>query len=150
MHEITFSLRTITPLFLAGADQATAELRAPSFRGAMRYWYRSLLAGLVGTDAVGLSKVVEAESKLFGATDTGSAITLRVSAPSQEVKEFTERISVRVGDRRQATGKGYLLWSMGAMGRPARWYYVPGTQFQVTLTAGRGSEVQFQRAIAAL
>ena len=33
MQEVTFEVETITPLFLAGADQATAELRAPSFRG---------------------------------------------------------------------------------------------------------------------
>ena len=32
MQEVTFDLQTITPLFMAGADQATAELRAPSFR----------------------------------------------------------------------------------------------------------------------
>src|SRR5712691_3630676 len=31
MQEVTFEVQTITPLFLAGADQATAELRAPSF-----------------------------------------------------------------------------------------------------------------------
>lgn len=33
MQEVTFEVETITPLFLAGADQATAELRATSFRG---------------------------------------------------------------------------------------------------------------------
>jgi CRISPR-associated protein Cmr1 len=32
MQDVTFDVQTITPLFLAGADQATAELRAPSFR----------------------------------------------------------------------------------------------------------------------
>ena len=38
MQEVIFDLQTITPLFLAGADQQAAELRAPSFRGVMRYW----------------------------------------------------------------------------------------------------------------
>ena len=32
MQEVTFEVETITPLFLAGAGQATAELRAPLFR----------------------------------------------------------------------------------------------------------------------
>ena len=48
MQEVTFDVQTVTPLFLAGADQATAELRAPSFRGEMRYWLRALVGGLVG------------------------------------------------------------------------------------------------------
>ena len=72
MLEATFTLRTLTPLFLAGADQTRAELRAPSFRGLMRYWHRALIAGIVGTDAKGLEKVAEAEKNIFGATDTGS------------------------------------------------------------------------------
>ena len=47
MQEVTFTLQTITPLFLAGADQTKAELRAPSFRGLMRYWQRALVGGMV-------------------------------------------------------------------------------------------------------
>lgn len=32
----------ITPLYMAGAEQRRAELRAPSIRGAVRAWYRAL------------------------------------------------------------------------------------------------------------
>ena len=38
---LTAKLRILTPLFLGGADQAP-ELRPPSLKGALRYWYRSL------------------------------------------------------------------------------------------------------------
>src|SRR6266705_4452584 len=134
MQEVTFTLQTITPLFLAGADQTKAELRAPSFRGQMRYWYRALVGGLIGTDQKALGKVIEAETAVFGATDRGSAVSIKVSGVSSEPKEFTEQISVRVGGKWQATGKGYLLWSMARSGRadkgnlkPARWYFSPGT-----------------------
>ncbi|HYK85247.1 MAG TPA: type III-B CRISPR module RAMP protein Cmr1, partial [Ktedonobacteraceae bacterium] len=65
MQEVTFNVETITPLFLAGADQNTAELRAPSFRGAMRYWFRALVGGMVGTDPRGLEEVIKAESSVF-------------------------------------------------------------------------------------
>ena len=143
MKQVTFTLRTLTPLFLAGADQTSAELRAPTFRGLMRYWYRALIGGMVGTEATGLKQVIEAESLLFGATDTASAVSLRVSQPSCEPKEFTEQISRRDSTGKwQATGKGYLLWSMAKSGnvnkgnlKPARWYFPPGTQFQVTLAS---------------
>ncbi len=41
---LTVTLETVTPLFLGGADPRGApELRAPSFRGAMRYWLRAAL-----------------------------------------------------------------------------------------------------------
>jgi len=101
MPEVIFTLRTLTPLFLAGADQTTAELRAPSFRGILRYWQRALVGGLVP-----LETVKNIETTVFGATDTGSAVSIRVSATFNEPKEFTEQISVIVGGRWQATGKG--------------------------------------------
>lgn len=156
MLEAKFTLRTLTPLFLAGADQTKAELRPPTFRGLMRYWQRALIGGLVGTNARGLEQVMEAESALFGATDTGSAVAVKVSAPSNEPKEFTEQISVRVGGKWQATGKGYLLWSMARSGKAergnlksARWYFPPGTSFQVTLSTRGKDDAKLKQAIAA-
>jgi CRISPR-associated protein Cmr1 len=156
MQEVTFTLRTLTPLFLAGADQTKAELRAPTFRGLMRYWLRALVGGLEGTDKHGLEQVIASETAVFGATDTGSAVSIKVSEASNEPKEFTEQISVRVGGKWQATGKGYLLWSMARSGRadkgnlkPARWFFPPGTSFQVTLSARGENERKLKQAVAA-
>ena len=42
MRKITATFRIVTPMFIAGADQQCAELRAPSFKGALRWWYRAL------------------------------------------------------------------------------------------------------------
>ncbi|MCX7840755.1 MAG: type III-B CRISPR module RAMP protein Cmr1, partial [Anaerolineae bacterium] len=43
----TLELQTVTPLFLAGATARGApELRAPSVRGEMRYWWRAALGGV--------------------------------------------------------------------------------------------------------
>jgi CRISPR-associated protein Cmr1 len=156
MRQVTFTLRTLTPLFLAGADQTSAELRAPTFRGLMRYWSRALVGGIVGTEANGLKQVIEAESALFGTTDTASMVSLRVSRPSHEPKEFTEQISRKdAAGKWQATGKGYLFWSMARSGnvnkgnlKPARWYFPPGTQFQVTLATHGEQTDQLQQAVA--
>ncbi len=41
MKSIKFTLETITPLFLAGADGQTPELRPPSIKGMMRFWWRA-------------------------------------------------------------------------------------------------------------
>ncbi|OPX29474.1 MAG: type III-B CRISPR module RAMP protein Cmr1 [Candidatus Omnitrophica bacterium 4484_171] len=42
MKTITFECETITPMFLAGADGRTPELRPPSIKGAMRFWWRAM------------------------------------------------------------------------------------------------------------
>ncbi|MBE3561040.1 MAG: type III-B CRISPR module RAMP protein Cmr1 [Ktedonobacteraceae bacterium] len=158
MQRVTFTLRTLTPLFLAGADQTSAELRAPTFRGLMRYWQRALVGGIVGTDAAGLKTVIEQEKSVFGATDSGSAVNIQVPPiASHEPKEFTEPISRRIGNRWQATGKGYLLWSMAKSGRiekgnfePAHWYFPPGSDFQITLSSRDQNNMQLKQAIADL
>lgn len=148
MQEVTFDLQTITPLFLAGADQTTAELRAPSFRGEMRYWLRALVGGLVGTDHKGLEKVIQAETAVFGATDTGSMVQIRISQPSGRLLQFTENIS-RPGGRQQATGKGYLLWSM-RLKKPSRYYFARGTRFQIYLSTHGTDTAKHKKGIASL
>jgi CRISPR-associated protein Cmr1 len=42
MHTTRYTLETITPLFLRGPDGETPELRPPSFKGMLRYWWRAL------------------------------------------------------------------------------------------------------------
>ncbi len=149
MQEVTFTLRTLTPLFLAGADQTKAEIRAPSFRGDMRYWQRALIGGMVGTGTEGLKQVIEQETAVFGATDTGSAIRVRLFEPSKEPSEFTEAISKWEGGKQRATGKGYLLWSM-RLKRPPRHYFPAGTEFQLLLSTQGTNTTNLKRGIATL
>ncbi|GCE46981.1 type III-B CRISPR module RAMP protein Cmr1 [Thermosporothrix hazakensis] len=66
-----FTLRTLTPLFLAGANQKAAELRAPSFRGQMRYWYQALVAGVEGPE--NLQALREVEFAVFVSSSPVSA-----------------------------------------------------------------------------
>ncbi|WP_124398070.1 type III-B CRISPR module RAMP protein Cmr1 [Thermaurantimonas aggregans] len=42
MKTITFTCETITPMFLSGADQRVPELRPPSIKGALRFWWRAM------------------------------------------------------------------------------------------------------------
>jgi CRISPR-associated protein Cmr1 len=45
---LAVTLETVTPVFLGGADPRGApELRPPAFRGAMRYWLRAALGGVI-------------------------------------------------------------------------------------------------------
>lgn len=78
MKKITFEIETITPMFLAGANQNKAELRAASIKGLLRFWWRALQAE---TD---LEKLRKKESKIFGSSDEklggGSSFSIRVTS----------------------------------------------------------------------
>ncbi len=80
-REVRITLETITPLFLAGADpRGEPELRPPAFRGAMRYWWRAAMGGTIGDNKDELQKL---ESQVFGNTDHGSPIAVRISSQSK-------------------------------------------------------------------
>ena len=119
---LTVTLETVTPLFLGGADpRGTPELRAPAFRGALRYWLRAMLGGAVGDTTENLHKLHACESAVFGSTDekTGgaSAVTIRLRTAAQPTSKIYEKQKpVFFNNRRQPTGRDYLYWSMGESG----------------------------------
>ncbi len=82
--EADFSVTT--PMFLAGADQKKAELRIPSFKGALRFWWRALAWERMGGD---LGKIRKAEERLFGSSETGQSrilITLKSNAQPRTIQ----------------------------------------------------------------
>lgn len=77
MKKITFEIETITPMFLAGADQSKAELRVASIKGLLRFWWRALQAE---TD---LAELRKKESHIFGSSDEttggGCSFAIRIN-----------------------------------------------------------------------
>lgn len=67
--KIAFECRLLTPLFLGGADgterDAVPELRAPSLKGAMRFWWRAAQAEEDG------KRLKKTEAGIFGGTGKG-------------------------------------------------------------------------------
>lgn len=74
MAKQTYKVTVISPMFLNGADSKLPELRAASVRGHLRYWLRAYLGAGTGD----LKDVWEGESAVFGSTDRGSAVWVRV------------------------------------------------------------------------
>jgi len=63
MQKLEVRLKTVTPLFLGGAEPNNrAELRAPSIKGALRFWYRAIDLDYRNN-----------EGKIFGSTGEGQA-----------------------------------------------------------------------------
>ncbi len=73
--QIELCLETVTPLFLGGAEQQP-ELRPASVRGALRYWLRAGLGGVLGDNQ--FSEIARLERRIFGSTDVGSPIVVRL------------------------------------------------------------------------
>ena len=77
---MTFNCEVITPMFLNGADGSTPELRAPSIKGALRFWWRAMNGHLPIED------MKKAEGEIFGDTQKRSKIIIQeiswVDAPN--------------------------------------------------------------------
>jgi len=87
MKTITFTCETVTPLFLAGADGTTPELRAPSIKGALRFWWRAMNGHLL------LPELKQREAIIFGGTEQEqgrSKVTIRL--PNQKLKTSTNKL----------------------------------------------------------
>ena len=85
MRKIEAKFKIVTPLFMSGADQQKAELRVPSIKGALRFWWRALALGRLGS----VERVRNVEADLFGSSDREvgqSKVLLNLTTPkSQDV-----------------------------------------------------------------
>lgn len=123
MATITIQIETITPLFLGGAETRgkipehqpppNPELRTPSIRGALRYWYRALMGALLVPQHNFLDELRRNETALFGgAADEKrgigqSALSLHIKNPVIEDKYIQT-----YQRENHLPGKNYLYWSM--------------------------------------
>jgi len=146
MQSLGVTLKTITPLFLSGAEpRGEPELRPASFRGALRFWWRAAFGGSVGED---LNILRTAETSVFGSNERGSSLAIRLTPLGTiTANEYEKQSAIRrPGARPQPTGRDYLYWSMSSTGRkergnyqPPHKYIVPGTKFKLTLQARPGA-----------
>ncbi len=114
-------LEFITPAFLAGAEQNLPEIRVPSIRGELRWWFR-ILGG-----------APENEAAVFGSvhgTVKASAVVLRTSGAN--IKPGPELTFSPMSD------KGYIYYFARASGNNdgvhrtmAQHYFAPGTSFNL-------------------
>ncbi len=85
MIELKAKFRIVTPLFMSGSDKFKAELRVPSIKGVLRFWWRALALERLGS----VSKVREDESCIFGSAgnDVGqSRVHLSLMLPENVVQ----------------------------------------------------------------
>lgn len=138
MYSITFHCKVITPMFISGANQQQAELRAPSIKGALRFWWRAMRADLAQQS---LDELRKREGEIFGDTLRRAGVILRVDYESKNLENnITKKLKISTSFNKQERtlsgedrGIGYLYYStMLKDGRP---YINPEFKFAVTLSS---------------
>jgi len=143
MKRESFHLELITPCFCAGADPAQAEIRAPSIRGQLRWWFR-VLGGSV-----------EDESAVFGsaAGESGVGSALRIA-----ITDLRRGPVWSPPEIDQSKAENYTWHFASASGKPAnagprvvgpRWQskgaIAPGSTFTLVITQLRPLEPELKR-----
>lgn len=117
MKTITFECEIITPMFLAGANGKTPELRPPSIKGAMRFWWRAMNAG----NYQQLKDLKETECKIFGGSDESSGRSKVIIWVSKQPKY------------NESTDKNFLLPHKEGNRRGEMPCFMPASKFIVNL-----------------
>lgn len=142
----------VTPLFLYGANQNIAELRAPAFKGAIRYWWRAINADL------NIKSLREKENKIFGGVSENeedkaskSKISLHIAndlKDSDKETDLKKEISDLNPNYGNHQGISYLLYSVTSMRK--RPYIKAGSGFHINVRIEDDSSMdEFLRALTA-
>lgn len=137
MNELSVTVKLLTPLFMAGARPRgePPEMRVPSIRGALRYWYRTAAGANLS-----MKMLYDAESSIFGDTEQASSVIIKARWPKGEPQsELFDQNRFSTGKidplgKCQTSGKNYLLWSMrGFRNEHPRGYYIPSNKAQLEI-----------------
>ncbi|MBM3711863.1 MAG: type III-B CRISPR module RAMP protein Cmr1 [Actinobacteria bacterium] len=128
MLKKTFQCEVITPMFLGGADQQP-ELRPPSIRGAMRWWFRALYGGhLYSTSRNLIDELKRKEKEIFGDTSQQSLFDIKIKSSIND--NDIETHNFRNPYFRYLS---YGLYQMGSDSPPSRKYIKPNKTFTVEM-----------------
>ena len=134
MDSVEFDLEVVTPMFLGGANNTEAELRVPSIKGMLRFWWRATC----GIES--LEGMKKEEAKIFGSTDQKASFSIQVVNSNNinsmlDLKERGQKFKVHghnvsiidylsYGTHNYEKGKGNVY---------QRYHITPGSSFSLKL-----------------
>lgn len=137
MEKIEATFRVVTPMFMSGADQSKAELRMPSIKGVLRFWWRALAWASFDGD---LNRIRKEEAKLFGSTGTGQAAVLIKLEHLDPLEDFIKVQEARKWN--QNDWQNYIGYGLvDRKERPTREYIKPGFGFRLHVTSKSGEQL---------
>lgn len=124
MREIEATYYITTPLFSRGADnRPKAEVRPPSLKGLLRFWFRSIIWPQLGS----VEGVWREEQRLFGSTKGQGKFLISIT-------ERQGLVQVARGEKWERHGLAYLGYGAVDRGETVRPYLKQGGHFTVALT----------------
>jgi CRISPR-associated protein Cmr1 len=143
--KLTATFRIVTPMFLSGADKTKAELRVPSIKGALRFWWRALQWAKIQD----VKKLREAEAELFGSSDQNvgqSRIRINLVTSGLYLKTHTPP-EWKIGDRQN----GWKCYSGYGVHEGKRQCIEAGQEFSIKIVLGEQcTEIQVDQLKKAL
>lgn len=139
------TLEVVTPLFLGGADpSSTVELRPPSIKGALRFWWRALAWSRHLGD---LKAIQKEEQEIFGAAGDDRACLGQASFGLRARWLAEPNRLAQTGSLSLTSGKpgaSYLSYGIinRGQGNSPRPCYQPGGYFELTFQALRCADNQ--------
>jgi CRISPR-associated protein Cmr1 len=145
MNTITATFRIVTPMFISGADQSTAEIRAPSIKGVLRFWWRALnwhrfANGQNNNQRESLLRLRRDESLLFGTADQAKGVGQSAILPQVECRHDSIQSGNEILIGRPSKYLGMGLFAMGSRSRNAG-YPAPPAQTRTCGFPASGSSV---------
>lgn len=143
MTAISATFRVTTPMFSGGADGTTAELRAASFKGVLRFWWRACAWSHFDGN---LDRIGTEERHVFGSPSTGqSRLAIRIEGNGARAVPPT------VGMGARYLGYGVIPSSGGNQAAGAdRTCLVPPFSVTAELRARDLAEEQMKRVVEAV
>jgi CRISPR-associated protein Cmr1 len=141
MDSVEFNIEIVTPMFLGGANTTDAELRVPSIKGMLRFWWRAMRA------ENDLGKLAQEEAKIFGGVGEGqgkSKLSISIKDYNKLLigEDFLNEIGFKKNGKRMVKkenfGIGYLFYSTFTLrdkGKPIlRKYLLPRQKYKLKLS----------------
>ncbi|MEW5980209.1 MAG: type III-B CRISPR module RAMP protein Cmr1 [Acidobacteriota bacterium] len=116
MPTIEATYRVTTPMFLGGAEPQQAELRLPSLKGALRFWWRASVWPSIAARGGSVKDLHRLEAELFGSSDERvgqSKVSLRLRMDSD--MPAAHRVGTQLKDGNSVVGQGVRYLGYGVM-----------------------------------
>jgi len=138
MTSETFTLKAVTPIFSYGATDRP-EIRPTAIKGQLRYWFRAMMGGVIGTSDKALENLRDIESRIFGSTEQRSKIDLRVEPFSVD----SNWIEKKFPKEWEGSGLHYCFFSMKGMGgKPDKQHIKQGYSFELKLFFHQDKQIE--------
>jgi CRISPR-associated protein Cmr1 len=131
METIEATFKVVTPMFMSGADQSQAELRLPSIKGALRFWWRALAWQRLGN----VQAIHAEENYLFGSADqdVGQAAVLMKLTVLEAEDASQKSFDTRRYPGLPYLGYGVMDYNGNVINNNGERSYIPSVTFRLSL-----------------